>query len=182
MKWSCRRRVHYWFLDYGEIAFVLSILIAAFILIIWMLVLLLTPKTAIAGDIVNFRTATRQASATLHSDRVVSRDSVPVVTILCEVTAYSPTRSECDAAPLVTASGQKVRVGGIAADLDVLPFGSIVLIPGYNGGKPCQVVDTGGAIRGNKLDVFMRTAHEAIHWGRRRNVRVTVLYRPKARP
>jgi len=70
-------------------------------------------------------------------------------------------------------------VGGIAADLRVLPFGSIVIIPGYNGDKPCQVIDTGSAIRGAKLDVFLWSAHEAVHFGRRRNVRVRVLYVPK---
>lgn len=182
MKWACRKRVHYWFLDYGEIAFVLSILIMAAIIIVWMLVLLLTPKTATAGDITNFRTATRQAPVTLHSDKVTTRVSSPIAEIYMEISAYTPSVQECDGNPLITASGQRVRVGGIAADLRVLPFGSIVIIPNYNGGKPCTVIDSGGAIRGNKLDVFMWKTHEAIHFGRRRNVRVTVLYVPKATP
>src|SRR5450756_1866723 len=105
MKWSCRKRVYYWFLDYGEIAFVLSILIVAAIIVVWMLVLLLTPKTAIAGDIVNFRTATRQAPVTLHSDVPTTRVSAPIAELYMEISAYSPTVSECDAAPLITASG-----------------------------------------------------------------------------
>ena len=179
MKWSCRKRAHYWFLDYGEIAFVLSILIMAVIIIVWMLVLLLTPKTVVAGDITNFRTATRQAPVTLHSDKVVSRVSVPVATLLCTVTAYSPTVQECDGNPLITASGKRVYVGGVAADLRKFPLGTILRIPNYNNGNPCTVIDSGGSIKGNRLDVFMWSTHEAIHFGRRRNVRVEVLYVPR---
>jgi len=181
MKRSCRKRVRDWFLDYGEIAFVLSILVAAAIIVVWMLVLLLTPETASAGDITNFRTATRQAPATLHLDMPTTRDSVTVVKVLfMEVSAYSPTVQECDATPLITASGKGVYVGGVAADLRVFPFGTILLIDGYNGGNPCTVIDTGGAIQGNKLDVFMWSTGDVRQWGRRRNVRVEVLYIPRA--
>ena len=182
MKRSCRKRVHYWFLDYGEIAFVLSILVAAAIIVVWMLVLLLTPETAVAGDITNFRTATRQALAIPHMDYATTSRSSPVVKVLLmEVSAYSPSVQECDSDPLTTASGKRVYVGGIAADLDVLPFGSIVIIPNYNNGNPCTVIDTGGAIHGNKLDVFMWSTGDARQWGRRKNVCVEVLYVPRAR-
>lgn len=180
MKWACCKRVHYWFLDYGEIAFVLSILIAAVIIIVWMLVLLLAPKTAIAGDRINFRTARRLAVATPHLDVVTTRESVPVVKVLfMEVSAYSPTIQECDGDPLTTASGKRVYVGGIAADWDVLPRGSIVIVPNYNNGNPCTIIDQGGAIQGNRLDVFFWHEQEAVNWGRRRNVEVQVLYIPK---
>ena len=151
---------------------------AALLLVV---LLLLTPAPATSGDIVNHRTARRLAPQTLHVDYATTRDSSPAMTIYCEVTAYSPTVAQTDGNPLRTASGKRVYVGGIAADLSVLPFGSIVTIEGYNGGKPCEVVDTGSAIRGNKLDVFMWSTDAAIHWGRRRNVRVEVLYMPKAR-
>ena len=179
MKWSCRKRAYYWFLDYGEITFLLSILIMAAIIIVWMLVLLLTPKTASAGDITNFRTATRQAPVTLHSDMPTTRVSVPVVTILCEVSAYSPTVAETDGNPFITASGKWVYVGGIAADPKVLPLGSRVIIPNYNNGEACTVVDTGSYIKGNRLDVFLWKTEDAIHWGRRRGVKVQVLFVPK---
>jgi 3D (Asp-Asp-Asp) domain-containing protein len=111
--------------------------------------------------------------------KTVSRSEPPVKIIYCEITAYSPTVAECDASPLATASGKRVYVGGIAADLSILPFGSRVLIPDYNGGKPCTVIDTGRAIRGNKLDVFFWNPQDSVNWGRRRNVRVTVLYIPR---
>lgn len=131
-------------------------------------------------DDLNWRRATRQAAVVAKpQDKVVARASVPLKVIYCEITAYSPTRAETDGNPLRTASGKTVYVGGIAADLRVLPFGSRVIIPGYNGGRACTVIDTGGAIHGNKLDVFFWGAHEAVHWGRRKNVPVTIVYIPK---
>lgn len=169
MKWANKGRTHYCVACDFLLAFLVTLTVAiAIATLIALLVLCLFPRNATAGDIVNFRTATRQAPV-----------SSPVVTILCEISAYNPTVAQTDGNPLITASGQKVRVGGIAADLSVLPLGSRVIIPNYNGGKPCTVIDSGGSIRGNKLDVFMWHESEAIHWGRRRNVRVEVLYIPK---
>jgi 3D (Asp-Asp-Asp) domain-containing protein len=153
------------------IAFIIGFLIGFFILP--------QPHSATAGDIVNFRRERRLAAIVIPVEKVTTRASVPVKVLYMEISAYSPTVAECDGNPFRTASGKTVYVGGIAADLSVLPFGSIVTIPNYNGGKPCTVIDTGGAICGNKLDVFLWSSHEAIHWGRRKNVRVTVLYIPK---
>src|SRR5664280_1625090 len=101
-----------------------------------LLMFLFTPAHATSADRVNFRTARRMAAVTLHSDVVVSRDSVPVVKVLLmEVSAYSPSVQECDSDPLTTASGKMVYVGGIAADWRVLPCGSIVIVDGYNNGE-----------------------------------------------
>jgi len=144
-----------------------------------LLLILMNPRMATAGDIVNFRTARRLAAVVIRSEKVTTRASEPIKVLLMEVSCYSPTVAECDGDPLMTASGKRVRVGGIAADLRILPFGSLVRIPGYNNGNPCEVIDTGGAIHGNKLDVFLWSAHEAVHFGRRRNVRVEVLYIPR---
>ena len=139
------------------------------------------------NDIVVHRTAIRTPQVHRTFTRLalvppvteVSRASKPLKFMTFEITAYSPTAAECDANPMSTASGKKVYVGGIAADLRVLPFGSIVIIPGYNNNGPCTVIDTGGAIRGHKLDVFLWSSHEAVHWGRRKNVRVQILYIPR---
>lgn len=148
-------------------------------LVIALLLVIMNPRVATAGDIVNFRVARRLAAVVIRSEKVTTRYSEPVMVLSMEITAYSPSVFEYDSDPLTTASGKRVFVGGIAADLRVLPFGSLVRIPGYNDGNLCEVIDTGGAIHGLKLDVFMWSAHEAVHWGRRRNVRVEVLFIPK---
>ena len=107
---------------------------------------------------------------------VVSRSSPPIKIVSFEVSAYSPRVSECDGDPFTTASGKRVYEGGIAADLRRYPLGTIMIVQNYNNGNPCTVVDSGSAIKGNKLDVFFWHTIEAINWGRRKNVQVKILY------
>lgn len=157
--------------------FVLAVIAA---IVIFLLLILLNPRVATAGDIVNFRKERRLAAVMVAPiEKVTTRAAKPVKILYMEVSAYSPTVAECDGNPHMTASGKHVYVGGIAADLRILPFGSIVTIKGYNGGKPCTVIDTGGAIRGLKLDVFFWNPQDSVNWGRRRNVRVQVIYIPR---
>lgn len=76
----------------------------------------------------------------------------------------------------VTASGTRARPGTVAADTSILPFGTIVYVPGYGWGR---VEDRGGAIRGQKLDLFFRSHRQALEWGRQHHeVRV---WRPSGR-
>ena len=70
-----------------------------------------------------------------------------------------------------TFTGVMPQRGTIAVDPNVIPLGQEVYVEGY-GYAIAQ--DTGGAIRGNKIDVFKDTREEAINWGRR-NVRVYIL-------
>src|SRR5436853_410770 len=68
----------------------------------------------------------------------------------------------------ITASGHTVSYNGgrfVAADTDVLPFKTKLIIPGYNA-APVEVIDRGGAIKGNKLDLYYPTHEEAMEWGR----------------
>ena len=74
-----------------------------------------------------------------------------------------------------TADGSRTAPGVIAADTRVLPFGTRVLITGagaYNG--EYTVHDTGGFIKGHRLDMFIPTRAAALRFGVRR-VRVTIL-------
>lgn len=52
----------------------------------------------------------------------------------------------------------------MAADKSV-PFGTLVIVPGYADGRPVKVLDRGGAIKGNRLDVFFTDHQEALNWG-----------------
>ena len=90
-------------------------------------------------------------------------------TITMRVTAYSPDYRSCGAsADGITASGYSVFTNGgcmVAADPRVLPLGSLVSVPGYDGGAVVPVLDTGGAIKGDRLDVLYATHEVAKRWG-----------------
>jgi len=92
-----------------------------------------------------------------------------VAVIRMRVTAYSPDERSCGAsADGITASGYSVLTNGgflVAADPRVLPLGSLVCVPGYDGGAVVPVLDTGGAIKGNRLDVLYATHELAVEWG-----------------
>jgi 3D (Asp-Asp-Asp) domain-containing protein len=92
-----------------------------------------------------------------------------VATLRMRVTAYSPDWRSCGAsADGITASGYSVLTNGgfmVAADPRVLPLGSLVSVPGYDGGAVVPVLDTGGAIKGNRLDVLYPTHEVAMCWG-----------------
>lgn len=88
-------------------------------------------------------------------------------TIQMRVTAYCPCRKCCGRySDGVTASGHKIRPGEffVAADKKY-PFGTEMIITGYKGGEPVKVLDRGGVIRGNRLDVFFDSHEEALKWG-----------------
>ena len=62
-----------------------------------------------------------------------------------------------------TASGEPVTPGvTIAADLAVLPLGTRIYIDGI-GERVAQ--DTGGAIRGRKIDLAVESHQESVAWG-----------------
>ena len=96
--------------------------------------------------------------------------------VLMEVTAYCPCTKCCGPhAHGTTASGRRVTHNDgkfVAAD-SKLPFGTELIIPGYADGQAVEVLDRGGAIKGNRLDVFFPTHKEALKWGRRK-IEVTV--------
>jgi 3D (Asp-Asp-Asp) domain-containing protein len=85
---------------------------------------------------------------------------------------------------IVTASGVPVQSGIAAADPQLLPVGTVVEIESlpqkYNG--IYTIMDTGPAVQGREVDVYMWSCHEALQFGRR-PIRLTVLrlgWNPKA--
>jgi 3D (Asp-Asp-Asp) domain-containing protein/predicted nucleic acid-binding Zn-ribbon protein len=66
--------------------------------------------------------------------------------------------------PGVTASGIPVGPGVIAVDPAVIPLGTQVFVPGYG---PAVAADTGSAIKGNVIDLWMPSTADARAWGRR---------------
>jgi len=88
-------------------------------------------------------------------------------TVRMRVTAYCACRRCCGKfADGITACGHKIRRGDAFAAADrKYSFGTEMVVAGYNNGKPIKVLDRGGAIRGNKLDVFFPTHRKARKWG-----------------
>lgn len=73
-----------------------------------------------------------------------------------------------------TASGRLVAKGLIAADPSVLPLGSRVRLDAGSYSGEYLVADTGGAVRGRHIDIWIPTSREAMRFGRR-SVKLTVL-------
>jgi 3D (Asp-Asp-Asp) domain-containing protein len=73
-----------------------------------------------------------------------------------------------------TASGRFVSKGIIAADHRVLPLGTRVRLEAGSYSGEYLVADTGGAIRGRKIDVWVPSTREALRFGRR-SIKLTVL-------
>lgn len=87
-------------------------------------------------------------------------------------TAYT---AYCVGCSGTTATGQDLRSNPnqkvIAVDPTVIPLGSKVWVEGYG---TAIAGDTGGAIKGNKIDVFIPSQSAALEWGRK-NITIKVL-------
>ena len=80
-------------------------------------------------------------------------------------TAYEPGPTSCGKwATGYTATGAKAQRGVIAVDPKVIPLGTKVYVDGYG---MAVAADTGGSIKGNKIDVCMDTVAECRQWGRK---------------
>jgi len=81
-----------------------------------------------------------------------------------------------------TESGTRARTGIVAADPAVLPVGSVVRIVAGAPEGIYTVMDTGSAVKGRKIDIFVASCAHAEEFGRKR-VQLRVLRRgwdPKA--
>jgi 3D (Asp-Asp-Asp) domain-containing protein/LysM repeat protein len=91
-----------------------------------------------------------------------------------QVTATAYTAS-CEGCSGVTATGidlnQNPNQKVIAVDPNVIPLGTKVYVEGYG---EAIAGDTGGAIKGNKIDLYMPHHSDAVSWGRQ-TVNVTIL-------
>ncbi len=76
-------------------------------------------------------------------------------------TAYTANCSGCSG---YTASGKRAGHGIVAVDPHIIPLGSHLYIPGYG---HALAGDTGGAIRGNRIDLGFESASDARSFGRR---------------
>ena len=112
------------------------------------------PKTSTSTPV------TKTASSTTQTQAPASGKTMTV-----EATAYTPYCAGCSG---ITATGIDVRSNPnqkvIAVDPSVIPLGSKVWVEGYG---EAIAGDTGGAIKGNKIDILMPTQEQALNFGRK---------------
>jgi 3D (Asp-Asp-Asp) domain-containing protein len=93
-------------------------------------------------------------------------------TITVQATAYT---AYCEGCSGITYTGQNLRENPnlkvIAVDPNVIPLGSVVYVEGYGN---AIAGDIGGAIKGNRIDVFIPNYADAISFGRK-TLNVTIL-------
>jgi 3D (Asp-Asp-Asp) domain-containing protein len=79
-----------------------------------------------------------------------------------KLTAYCPCSYCCGKSDGITATGTQATAGRtIAVDPSVIPYGSKVIINGHT----YTAEDCGGAINGNRIDVFFNSHAEALVFG-----------------
>lgn len=81
-----------------------------------------------------------------------------------ESTAYTPDAGRGRFATFRTATGRKAEYGLVAVDPRVIPLGTMMFVEGYG---LALAADTGGAIKGNIIDVCVPDRATAMKWGRR---------------
>ncbi|MCF6411158.1 peptidoglycan-binding protein [Pseudalkalibacillus salsuginis] len=93
-------------------------------------------------------------------------------TLTMEATAYT---SNCDGCSGITATGIDLNANPdqkvVAVDPDVIPLGTEVYVEGYG---RAVAGDTGGAIDGNKIDLYVQSEQDAVNFGKQ-SVEVTIL-------
>ncbi|MGJ1007855.1 3D domain-containing protein [Enterococcus gallinarum] len=94
-------------------------------------------------------------------------------TMTMEATAYSSDPADVLGGGTVTATGQNLLENpmAVAVDPSVIPLGTRLYVEGYG---EAIASDTGGAIKGNIIDVHFPTNAQCEQWGRR-TVQVTIL-------
>lgn len=85
-------------------------------------------------------------------------------------TAYSPFCRGCSKSGK-TATGIKAKKGVVAVDPRVIPLGTKLYIPGYG---YALAADTGGAIKGKRIDLCFNTRKEVSRFGRKK-IKVYIL-------
>src|SRR5436853_3381672 len=117
------------------------------------------------------RAAEPSASAATETAAISSSDASSHAVIAVPAQAYTATAYSLRGR---TSSGKPARRGLIAADPSVLPLGTRVRLEAGAFSGEYVVGDTGGSVRGRRIDIWTPTADEALRFGRR-VVKLTVL-------
>lgn len=96
-------------------------------------------------------------------------DQIIHVGVIETINGFAYTRREVFQSTAYTGGGRTVtgthaRVGEIAVDPRVIPLGTTVYVEGFG---PLRAEDTGGAIKGHIIDIYMSSKSACRRWGRR---------------
>ena len=94
-------------------------------------------------------------------DTKVSSNSTEGKTKIYKITAYCSCAKCCGKTNGITASGRKAKAGRTIAAPRGFRFGQKLSI----NGKTYVVEDRGGAIKGNRIDLYVNSHSEALRWG-----------------
>lgn len=130
-------------------------------------------KKAENVKVITASTKTKEPTKAPSVSRGETKESKPSgKSFYVSATAYT---AFCNGCSGVTRTGIDLRANPslkvIAVDPKVIPLGSKVHVEGYGN---AIAGDTGGAIKGNKIDLFIADKSSAIAWGRKQ-VKITIL-------
>jgi 3D (Asp-Asp-Asp) domain-containing protein len=115
-------------------------------------------------------------AASLTTPEPIPAIPTPFETLKMRITAYASVPDETSDHPFITASGEHVRDGIVAANN--LPFGTEIELPGLFGKKIFTVEDRTSNKVHNTVDIWMSTVGDAIYFGAHNNTTVVVLSEP----
>ncbi len=136
------------------------------------------PKTHQTSHQADEASATKSSSASSSSPSQVSQtpsgktktiDGRPVIAVYhMRATAYGPSLKDNYPYGPVDAFGQPLARGMVAVDPRLIPLKSYVYVKGYTdprlpqGGFLGRAMDTGGAIKGHRIDIFMNANSQTV--------------------
>lgn len=101
------------------------------------------------------KTSNRKGSQTLNKEKLGE----------FEATAYTTPRDGRGGWTGKTFTGTTPKIGVVAVDPNVIPLGTKLYVDGYG---ECVAEDTGGVIKGKKIDLFMQDRGTCLDFGRRK--------------
>ena len=107
------------------------------------------------------RNVTSRAGSTIAKTSATTTNTATGTTKIFKVTAYCSCAKCCGKTTGITASGTKATAGRTVAASGQFAFGTKLII----NGQEYTVEDRGGAIQGNRIDVYMNSHAEALAWG-----------------
>ncbi|WP_433742245.1 LysM peptidoglycan-binding domain-containing protein [Falsibacillus pallidus] len=129
-------------------------------------------ETAATAAAPSSQPANTEKAAPAKAEAASSEDSNVAKELTVKATGYT---ADCEGCSGITATGMNVKDNPnakvISVDPSVIPLGSKVFVEGYG---YATAADTGGAIKGNRIDILFPSKDQAMDWGVR-TVKVKVL-------